>query len=171
MNQDDLILQRALDDELRPNERLELDQRLESDPRLRARLTELETMRDLRREARPRGGLGLDFADRVMAQCEIASDDAPDELPREPVAGGPRLRSQLETYILIAATLVIALGAALFLRGHEEPSSMQASPEVRQEVRRLYEKFEEQLRREKLDRELRAGGSETRVEDSKRTGR
>ena len=174
MNDDDLLLQRALDSELRPNERLELDQRLAQEPRLRARLTELEAMREFRLEARPRGGLGLDFADRVMARCEtMRPSPAPnDSVPNEEIveeaveetsvasapAGGDaislQLRTRLETWILVAATFLVGLGAALWMRNTPQNSLMQASPEVKQEVRELYDQFEERQRRQRLERQL-----------------
>lgn len=182
---DDLLLQRALDDELRPSERLAFEERLEAEPRLRERLDEMVSMRAMRLLARPRGGLGLDFADRVVARCqELAKDEADpsssavvssaavssaattttklestsaattvvDAAPADPV----RLRSWLETAIVLAAGVLLVLGVSLFARSEPDPATIQASPQVREEVRQLYRKLaeKERLRRRNLELEM-----------------
>ena len=169
---DDLLLQRALDDELRPSERIEFEARLEAEPDLRQRLTSMEAMRDLRHLARPRGGLGLDFADRVVAQCQAAAApemDTEESTPAEPV----RLRSWLEAAIVLAASVLLLLGVSLFARGDHDSATMQASPEVREEVRQLYEKLAEEERLRRVDVEMQiqrseAAESETRGSDKDR---
>lgn len=179
---DELLLQRALDDELRPSEAIDFEARLAKEPALRARLRELEVLRDFRASAQPQGGLGLDFADRVTAQLfadrpESVSESVDSrEGVQRPATGfetadeiSPALAAParspialLDRGILVAAALLLALGLGLMMRSNSSESSRleAADLEVRSELKRLRDKYEEKERRARLERELREKRSE-----------
>ncbi|HMQ23814.1 MAG TPA: hypothetical protein PKE00_15075, partial [Planctomycetota bacterium] len=162
---DDLLLQRALDAELRPSEWQAFEQRLEADADFRRRFEELELLRDLRGAARPESRLTTNFADRVVARALALQTPVPTEAStaRATVSAtevksstAVELKSPLslwlERAIVVAALVLVGLGVLLFARPTVEPTTMEASPELRSELRRLYDELAERERLDRLDR-------------------
>lgn len=162
---DDLLLQRALDAELRPSEWQAFELRLEADVDFRRRFEELELLRDLRGAARPESRLTTNFADRVVARALALQTPVPTEAStaRATVSAtevksstAVELKSPLslwlERAIVVAALVLVGLGVLLFARPTVEPTTMEASPELRSELRRLYDELAERERLDRLDR-------------------
>ncbi|MCB9880644.1 MAG: hypothetical protein H6832_13560 [Planctomycetes bacterium] len=169
--EDDLLLQRALDGELAPAELRAFESRLEQDAAFERRFAELEALLEIRRSARPRERLPIDFADRIVARAMNGDVDATGDVvesvaPLASETGGStgehdaaasapvvHLRVWLERAILVAAVLLIGITITLFARPFGEATSMDASPEVRAELRELYDRLAERERLQRIERE------------------
>ncbi len=143
---DALLLQRYVDGELRPTEKLEFEERLCAEPPLDAALLELEDTRDylLMGKVDP-APLGLGFADRLWQSYR---KDYRKELHagHAAAAASPQLSSDgvvhtLKFWTALAASILVLLSAlALFFHPSEERGLLCADdrPEtIRQVLRRL----------------------------------
>lgn len=181
-NDDELLLQRALDGELRPNEALEFEARLEREPGLRRRLEEARALQAFRSSAQPRGGLGLDFADRLTARVmsDLESESAPQAAEsaaaevEDTLALGQEAipfrkpAAWLDRAILIAALVLVGLGISFMIDANAtKRGEVEANPEIRREVKVLTERYEARLRKQRLERELEENKSRVRGPDAR----
>ena len=139
----DLLLQRYMDDELRPAERRELEVRLQTEPELAKQLATMRglsgVLRDAREEPAP---LGVGFAERAWSRFRT-----------EEVVPVRSLHETLRLLTLVAAVLVVVLGAAFWLLESDGPADLTASPK-KSEAHKLLEELDtraESLKMESLD--------------------
>ncbi|MCA8969323.1 MAG: hypothetical protein KDC95_06045 [Planctomycetes bacterium] len=166
--EDDLLLQRALDGELAPAELRSFESRLEQDSAFERRFAELEALLEIRRSARPRGRLPVDFADRIVARamngdvdasCEVAESSARwttnvgGSFDAATTSSVVHVRAWLERAILVAAVLLVGITITIFARPFGGATTMDASPEVRAELRELYDRLAERERLQRIERE------------------
>ena len=143
-SRDQLLVQRYADGELRPTESAALEGRLLKEPGL---------VRELERVVQARGPfqaqaeepvpLGAGFADRVFAELRGApkpsAQDVPEPLAAE-VPAAPGLERTLRIWALVAASLLLLLGAfALFSGGERRPGTMMADDSSAERARTLRE--------------------------------
>lgn len=150
---EDLLLQRALDGELRPSERAELDRLLAEDAGLRQQLRRGELQSEFFQADReldlPRP-LGLDFADRVLANLDetSASTDADLSQASRRRGGEP---IHLGRWILAAAILLAVLLVGQLLTRPAPQEEMRAGT-------READKILQELDRSSQERQARPAG-------------
>lgn len=180
---DELLLQRYIDDELRPTERRDFEQRLASEADLASRLREARELRGVflhdRREVEELPPLGVGFAERAFAELrreerEVGSTaNSAQETALQGVGAPTSVRGSahvaqlvaLKTWTLVAASIAILLLTLVMFWNPKQPTVMQAGRSLR-DVDRRVELLES---RERL-RELEAKRREAERRKAERKG-
>ncbi|PIE24595.1 MAG: hypothetical protein CSA62_01845 [Planctomycetota bacterium] len=150
-SRDQLLVQRYVDGELRPAESQSLEQRLLQEPSLVRELERIVQARGpFRSSAEEPVPLGADFADRVFSHllypaepkeaCAVSEEAGALAASTSGEHESFRLERSLRVWTLVAASLLLLLGAfALFSGGERRPGTMMADDGPAQRSRVLRE--------------------------------